>query len=94
MELCRKITGYEKQDGYTLIHTNCADLKVVFVTDEIARVRASFDNELAEASSIPMTPAWQDRLVILCEGQRTRLAPVEPKFTEKSPAMKSRTDIL
>ena len=37
MEICRKITGLEKKDGFWLVHTDCADLKLVFVTDEIMR---------------------------------------------------------
>ncbi len=82
MDICKKITGYEKCNGYCLVHTNCAVLKIVFVTDEIVRVRASFDKELAEESYVLMTTAWEDRLDPLFEGQRIRLAPVEPKFTE------------
>lgn len=82
MELCKKITGIEKKDGYYLLHGNCADLKVVFVTDEIVRVRVAFDRELTEESYILMTTAWADRLDPLFEGQRRRVKPVEPKLTE------------
>ena len=82
MDICRKITGLEKRDGWTLIHTNCCDIKLVFVTDEIVRVRASFDKELAEESYVLMTTAWADRLDPLFEGQRQRLEPVQPAFTE------------
>ena len=82
MDICRKITGLDRLTGATLVHTNCADLKIVFVTDEIVRVRASFDKELAEESYILMTTAWEDRLDPLFEGQRTRVNPVEPKITE------------
>lgn len=82
MDICRAITGLEKQDGCFLAHTNCADLKIVFVTDEIVRVRASFDKEMAEESYVLMTTAWEDRLDPLFEGQRTRVTPVGPKVTE------------
>ena len=82
MDICRKITGIENKNGYALIHTNSCDIKIVFVTDEIVRVRASFDKELAEESYILMTTAWEDRLDPLFEGQRTRLDPVEPKLTD------------
>ena len=82
MDICRKITGLDRLTGATLVHTNCADLKIVFVTNEIVRVRASFDKELAEESYILMTTAWEDRLDPLFEGQRTRVNPVEPKITE------------
>ena len=82
MDICKKITGLERIDGAVLLHTNCADLKVVFVTDEIVRVRASFDREMAEESYVLMTTAWADRLDPLFEGQRRRLDPVEPKLSE------------
>ena len=82
MDICKRITGLERLDGAVLLHTNCADLKVVFVTDEIVRVRASFDKELAEESYVLMTTAWADRLDPLFEGQRKRLKAVEPKLTE------------
>ena len=62
MDICRKITGLDRLTGATLVHTNCADLKIVFVTEEIVRVRASFDKELAEESYVLMTTAWEDRL--------------------------------
>ena len=94
MDICRKITGLENKNGYTLIHTNSCDIKIVFVTDEIVRVRASFDKELAEESYILMTTAWEDRLDPLFEGQRNRLTPVEPKLTEGEKALVFETKAL
>lgn len=82
MDICSKITGLERLDGAFLVHTDCADLKIVFVTDEIVRVRASFDKELAEESYVLATTAWADRLDALFAGERTRLAPVAPAVEE------------
>ena len=42
MEICSRFTGMERKDGAFLLHTDNADIKVCFVTDEIVRVRASF----------------------------------------------------
>ena len=58
MKICSRFAGMEAKDGFYLVHTDNADLKIVFVTDEIVRVRASFDKELAEESYILMTTAW------------------------------------
>ena len=55
MDICRKITGIENKNGYALIHTNSCDIKIVFVTDEIVRVRASFDKE-----KVTLTPAGNE----------------------------------
>ena len=62
MKICSRFAGMETKGGCYLVHTDNADLKIVFVTDEIVRVRASFDKELAEESYILMTTAWEDRL--------------------------------
>ena len=72
----------ERKDGAFLLHTDNADIKVCFVTDEIVRVRASFDHELAEESYILMTTAWKDRMDDLFQGERTRVEPFAAEVTE------------
>ena len=62
MEICRKVTGFEALDSSYLVHTDSADIKVYFLTDEIIRVRASFDKEFAEESYVLSATAWPDRL--------------------------------
>lgn len=82
MEICSKVTGFDRLGGAFLIHTDCADIKLCFMTDEIIRVRVSFDKELAEESYVLAATAWPDRLDPLFEGERTRLSPAEPQITE------------
>ena len=65
MEICSRFTGMERKNGAFLLHTDNADVKVCFVTDEIVRVRASFDHELAEEPYVLMTTAWEDRIKLL-----------------------------
>ena len=81
MYLCKEIQSMERLDGAFLFHTNCADIKVCFVTDEIVRVRVAFDRELAEESYILSTTAWEDRLDGLFAAERTRVQPVTPDVT-------------
>lgn len=59
------LTSFEKRENFVLIHTDAADVKVCFVTDEIVRVRASFDKVFAEESYVLDTVAWEDRLDFL-----------------------------
>ena len=40
MEICSRFTGMERKNGAFLLHTDNANVKVCFVTDEIVRVRA------------------------------------------------------
>ena len=87
MYLCKDIQGMERLDGAFLLHTNCADIKLCFVTDEIVRVRVAFDRQLDEESYVLATTAWADRLDPLFAGERQHVAPVEPAVTETEQAL-------
>ncbi len=87
MKICSVLTSMERQDDAFLLHTNCADVKVCFVTDEIVRVRASFDKELAEESYVLATTAWEDRLDPLFVGERTRVQAVKPDVADEKDAV-------
>ena len=91
MYLCKEIQSMERLDGAFLFHTNCADIKVCFVTDEIVRVRVAFDRELAEESYILSTTAWEDRLDGLFGAERTRVQPVTPEVTVTDEAVTFKT---
>ena len=43
MDICSQYLSTEKIGKAYLVHTNCADIKIIFVTDEIVRMRVSFD---------------------------------------------------
>ncbi|MBQ9663704.1 MAG: DUF4968 domain-containing protein [Oscillospiraceae bacterium] len=82
MKICTKITGFEALKDAFLIRTDNAGIKLCFLTDEIVRLRASFDGEFAEESYVLMTTAWEDRLDPLFAGERSRVEPVQPEVTE------------
>ncbi|MCD8353932.1 MAG: DUF4968 domain-containing protein [Clostridiales bacterium] len=86
MKICTTYAGYEPQGGMYLIHTNQADVRVCFVTDEIVRVRASFDKEFAEESYVLDTVAWEDRLDPLFP-ERKHLPPVAPAIPASKTAL-------
>jgi len=86
MEICSRFTGMERKDGAFLLHTDNADIKVCFVTDEIVRVRASFDHELAEESYVLMTTAWEDRIKPLPDAalyRSTRIHHTPDSYTKR-----------
>ena len=56
--LLRKVESIEKTDNGYLIHGDCADVKLVFMTDDIIRIRVSFDKQFKEASYALVTTAW------------------------------------
>ena len=86
MEICSRMTGYERLEDAFLIHTDNAAVRLQFVTDEIIRVRASFDHRFDEESYVLMTTAWEDRLDPLFRKERNRISPVSPTV-EESEAM-------
>ena len=86
MEICSRFTGMERKDGAFLLHTDNADVKVCFVTDEIVRVRASFDHELAEEPYVLMTTAWEDRIKPLPDAalyRSTRIHHTPDSYTKR-----------
>ena len=87
MEICTRVTGMDRLDGAFVLHTDNADIKLYFVTDEIVRVRVSFDRQFAEESYVLMTTAWKDRLDPLFAQERTRKDPVWPLVTEDHDAI-------
>lgn len=82
MDICSRYTGMERMGGGHLVHTDNADIAVVFVTDEIVRVRVSFDKVMDEASYVLMTTAWNDRRDALFAGERTRVEAKMPVVEE------------
>jgi alpha-glucosidase len=76
MEICRRITGIEKSDGAYILHTDNADIKLYFMTDEIIRVRVSFDKKFIEESYVLEAEAWPDRLDGVID--RRKIEPLMP----------------
>lgn len=87
MKICKEFHSYEIQNGAYLVHTNCADIGICFVTEEIVRVRVSFDKEMAEESYILSTTAWEDRMDGLLEKERSRKNPVTPNMEDEEDRM-------
>ena len=86
MEICSRFTGMERKNGAFLLHTDNANVKVCFVTDEIVRVRASFDHELAEEPYVLMTTAWEDRIKLLPDAalyRSTRIHHTPDSYTKR-----------
>ncbi|MBR0069697.1 MAG: DUF4968 domain-containing protein [Synergistaceae bacterium] len=92
MEICTKITGIEKTDGAYILHTDSADIKVYFMTDEIIRVRVSFDKKFTEQSYVLETEAWPDRLDGVIS--RNKIEPLMPECKDDGKTYSFSTDKL
>lgn len=82
MKIVSKVIGMERKDGMFLVHTNCAEIGIRFLTDEIVRVRTSFDRKMEEESYVLSAVTWEDRLDFLFKKERVRMKPVQAEALE------------
>ena len=75
--ILKSFQSLEKTDNGYLIHGDCADVMVVFLSDDVIRLRASFTRQFPEGSYALVTTAWADRLDPLFAGERTRITALD-----------------
>lgn len=80
--LLRNYLSHQKTDNGYLIHGDAADVLLVFMTDDIIRVRVSFDRVFKEESYTLVTTAWADRMDELLKDERQRITALEVPCTE------------
>ena len=84
MQIVKKYESISKNDKFFIIHTNTADIKLYFLTDEIIRIRASFDKKFKEESYVLSTVGWEDRLDSVAGDYRNKQDPVSADFKESN----------
>lgn len=62
MRIATKLTGLEKEGRTIHLYTDAVEIRLLFLTDDILRIRAGFDGDFEEASYILTMTAWEDRL--------------------------------
>ena len=77
MKVCTKAVRVCHQDGYFSVMTNCAEIRIIFLTDSIVRIRAGFDGDFAEESYSLVMTAWEDRMDDFLKGYRRRVTPAD-----------------
>lgn len=92
--LLRTYSGIEKTENGYLIKGDAADIKLIFLTDDIIRIRVSFDRSFREASYALVTTAWEDELDGLFREERTRIQAKEPVLQEKEECLVFCTETL
>ena len=50
MKVSTRAISISKKDTYFAVETNGAQIRIIFVTDDIVRIRAGFDSDFAEES--------------------------------------------
>ncbi|MCD8008409.1 MAG: DUF4968 domain-containing protein [Clostridiales bacterium] len=92
--LLRSYQSIEKLDNGYLVHGDAADVKLIFLTDDILRIRVSFDKRFQEASYALVTTAWDDDLDELLKDERRRITALEAPYEETDKALTFRTATL
>ena len=80
--LVNRLVSYEKTENGWLLHADTADAMIVFLTDDIVRIRVNFDHSFDEASYTLVTTAWADRLDPLFENERRRITALDVACVE------------
>ena len=73
MKVCTNAYTVIKKDNYFSVTTNSVEIRILFLTDSILRIRAGFDGDFAEESYSLVMTAWEDRMDDFLKGRRTRV---------------------
>lgn len=92
--LLKHFQSVEKTENGYRIHGDNADVMLVFMTDDIIRVRVSFDRRFKEESYTLVTTAWPDRMDKMLAGERTRITALDIPCEETDKTLTFRTATL
>ena len=84
MKVCMNAGNVTKKGSVFCISTNCIEIRLLFLTDHILRIRAGFDGDFCEESYSLVMTAWEDRMDGFMKHYRKRVAPAEAELIEDS----------
>lgn len=82
MKVCTNAYTVAKKDSYFSVMTNSVEIRILFLTDSILRIRAGFDGDFAEESYSLVMTAWEDRMDDFLKGRRTRVEAAEAVLSD------------
>ncbi len=77
MRICSRAYAVTEKDHCFSVATNGAEIRILFLTDFILRIRAGFDGDFAEESYSLVMTAWDDRMDGFLKGFRRRVEPAD-----------------
>lgn len=83
--LLKTFKSIEKTENGWLVHGDTADVMLVFMTDDIIRIRVHFDphTPMKEESYTLVTTAWEDRMDELLKDERVRIQALDLPYREE-----------
>ena len=82
MKVCTNAYTVTKKDNYFSVTTNSVEIRILFLTDSILRIRAGFDGDFAEESYSLVMTAWEDRMDDFLKGRRIRVAAADAVLSD------------
>lgn len=82
MKVCMTAGAVRRQDNYFSVMTNCVEIRILFLTDSIIRIRAGFDGDFAEESYSLVMTAWEDRMDGFLKDSRRRITAADATLTD------------
>ena len=86
MKVSTHVNAVCREGALVRVLTDGVELRVLFLTDDIVRIRAGFDGDFAEESYTLVTTAWEDRLDDFMKGIRKRIEPAAFTLEENDKA--------
>ncbi|AQR97328.1 TIM-barrel domain-containing protein [Clostridium saccharoperbutylacetonicum] len=80
--LLKRFLSMDKIENGYLVKGDTADIKIIFMSDDIIRIRTSFDKKWSEESYALVMTAWEDRLDSLFKDERKRITALDISFEE------------
>jgi len=72
----------EEENGLYVVHGDKANIKLYFLTEDIVRIRVSFDRKFTERSYSLITTCWEDELDDLFVDERNKIQPISVDVVE------------
>ena len=95
MKISKQVTGITQKDGKFLIDTDGGKFMVVFLKEDLVRIRCTFEEAFPEEASYTLVmTAWEDRLDPLLKGERKKISPYMPEAVENEEYLELKTAAL
>lgn len=82
MIICAKAHAVTQHDNYFSVQTDGVEIRLMFLTDSILRIRAGFDGDFAEESYSLVLTAWEDRMDEFMKKYRKRVEAAKAVLTD------------
>lgn len=82
MKICTRVIDVKLNENYVSIFTDGTEIRILFLTDSIIRIRAGFDGDFAEESYSLVMTAWEDRMDDFLKNYRRRITAAEMKLED------------